>query len=358
MITTVFGAEQGYRKLAPTRLLPIGSSKLLEGRDHLLHVELKGVHETHKRFYFSEVRAISIQPSKTGLILHVLVGASAAILALGLAAILLLGSPFLARLVPLIAALLVILAGLWLIHLLRGPTCSCHLITAVQNERIPALWRSRVTNKTLKALAPRIQAAQSQLALATDQSADRTKEATEQVPLFTAPATPPRVNARWAVAVTMSMFSLCLANAGVLFGNLLRTHIAFDIAETLLLIALLGVPLLAIVGNRTNRTLRLLGWAVLLSSLVAFLGWYGLQLWEAVTRGQTEGPFRTAGSSPYRSAYTLWMTVGSAVWYLVLGLTGWLLIVLQKPGPASPKPGELPPTPGSSEGDASKEHET
>ncbi len=357
MITTVFGAEQGYQKLASTRLLPIGSSRLMEGRDHLLHIELRGVHEIQKRFYFGEIRAISVQPTKTGAVLHVLFGSLAAILGIGLAAALLFESPILARIAQLIIGLLVVLAGLWLIHLLRGPTCSCHLITAVQNERIPALWRLSITTKALERLAHRIQLAQSQLDLAATAPSEGAPVIPTQVPLFTAPASAPSSDASWARPMTMALFSLCLANAGVLFGNLLRTHAAFDITETLLLLALLGVPLLAIVGNRTSRILRLLGWVALVTSVLTFFGWYGIQLGEALASNQTPGPVWHVGSSPYRSPYTLWMTVGSAIWSLLLGLAGWLAIVLQKRERARQEPEELAPSPGSVEAFGPRENE-
>ncbi|GEM_PF-1628915 len=357
MITTVFGADQGYQKLGSTRLLPIGSSRLMEGRDHLLHVELRGVHEIQKRFYFSEIRAMSVQRTRTGAVLHILFGSSAAILGIGLATVLLTDSPVLARLTQLIVGLLVVLAGIWLIHFLRGPTCSFHLITAVQNERIPALWRLSVTTKALERLAPRIQSAQSQLDPAVTAPSEGAPAGPTQVPLFTAPEPSPPTDARWARPMAMALFSICLANAAVLFGNLLRTHPAFDVAETLLLLALLGVPLLAIVGNRANRILRLLGWVALGLSVLTFMGWYAVQLWETIARNQTQSAVWHVGSSPYSSPYTLWMTVGSATWSFMLGLAGWLVIVLQNREPARQEAGGLPPTPGFVEGSGSRENE-
>jgi len=352
MITTVFGAQQGYLKLVPTRLTPIGSSRLMEGQDHLLQVEIRGFQEIHKRFYFSEIRAITVQPTKTGLVLHFFLGGLVLLLGSGLAAALIFGSPLLARLVQVIIGVLVVVAGIWLVHLLRGPTCSCHLVTAVQNEKILALWRLPVTRTTLERLAPRILAAQRQLELEpAAQSADAIQG---QIPLFTAAPRAPAVDAKWARPVNMAMFSLCLLNAGVLFGNLLWAHVAFDIAETVLLLSLLGVPLVSIVGNRANRTLRLLGWVALVCSVVTFLGWYGLQVGEAIARSQGQGQetgWSALGTSPYRSPYTLWMTVGSGAWNLILGLAGWLLLVLARTTPMRSNLNESVTTPQSTEDD-------
>lgn len=367
MITTVFGAQQGYRKLVPTRLTPIGSSKLMEGHDHLLQVEIRGFQEIHKRFYFSEIRAITVQPTKTGLVLHFFLGGLVLLLGSGLAATFAFWSPLLAQLIPVLSGMLVVVAGIWLVHLLRGPTCSCHLITAVQNEKILALWRFPVTRATLERLAPRIQAAQRQLEL--EPTAETANATQGQIPLFTAAPRAPAVDAKWARPVNMAMFSLCLLNAAVLFGNLLWAHVAFDIAETVLLLSLLGVPLVSIVGNRTNRMLRLLGWVALVCSVVTFLGWYSLQVGEAIARSQGEDRVWSAlGTSPYRSPYTLWMTVGSGAWNLILGLTGWLLLLLgrtTRPGSNSSEPvttprsseSDLDPSAGSGEVTAGREHE-
>ena len=350
MITTVFGSQQGYRKLAPTRMTPIGSSRLMEGQDHLLQIEIRGFQEIHKRFYFSEIRAITVQPSRTGMALHLFIGGLVLLLGSGLAATLVFGSPLLARLVQVIIGILVVIAGIWLIHLLRGRSCSCHVITTVQNEKIPALWRFPATRATLERLAPRIQAAQRQLEL---EPATETPSVNEgQLPLFTAPPPAPAVDAKWSRPVNMALFSLCLANAAVLFGNLLVAHLAFDIAETVLLLSLLGVPLVAIVGNRKNRTLRLLGWVTLICSVVTFLGWYGLQVSEAIARSETPSRiWSTLGTSPYRSPYTLWMTVGSGTWNLLLGLVGWLLLLTRKTTPARPDLSETPATPRPIEGE-------
>ncbi len=343
MITTVFGAEQGYRKLVPTRLTLIGSSKLMEGYDHLLHIEVRGFQEIHKRFYFSEIRAITVQPTRTGTVLHFFFAGLVLLLGSGLAASLAFGSPMLARLVQVIIGVLVVLAGIWVIHLLRGRTCSCHVITAVQNEKIPALWRFPTTRATLERLAPRIQAAQLQLEL--EPAAETPGANGGQLPLFTVPPPTPVEDAKWARLVNMALFSLCLANAAVLFGNLLSAHLAFDIAETILLLSLLGVPLVAIVGNRKNRMLRLLGWVALICTVVTFLGWYSLQVSEAIVRSQKSGQvFSALGNSPYRSPYTLWMTVGSGAWNLILGLTGWLLLLNRKTTPADAGLSRVPAT--------------
>jgi hypothetical protein len=50
-------------------------------------------------------------------------------------------------------------------NLLLGPTCVCHLKTAVQTEELPSLRRLRRARKVLARLRPLIVAAQGELTL-------------------------------------------------------------------------------------------------------------------------------------------------------------------------------------------------
>jgi hypothetical protein len=56
----------------------------------------------------------------------------------------------------------VFLLGL-IIHLLLGPTCVCHVQTAVQTEKLPSLKRLRKARKILNQLKPLIAAVQGEL---------------------------------------------------------------------------------------------------------------------------------------------------------------------------------------------------
>src|SRR6185436_13376911 len=51
----------------------------------------------------------------------------------------------------------------FLINWIRGPTCECHLQTAVQREQVPSLDRWRVARKALAQIQPLIEHAQGSL---------------------------------------------------------------------------------------------------------------------------------------------------------------------------------------------------
>lgn len=154
-----------YRRLTRARLrsafaVAITSrASLWLGPDHLLVIDTNGYTERYKRFYFRDIQAITIvlnrRRSVWNWILGLLVGFSAAIwwsyffsnggFSIGLAifggCILLLGVPL-------------------VLNNLFGPTCTCHLQTAVQTEHLCSLARLRKARKVMGLLRPLILQAQ------------------------------------------------------------------------------------------------------------------------------------------------------------------------------------------------------
>jgi hypothetical protein len=134
-----------------------GYNTLWLGKDHVLSIASKFFFEDYKRFYYGDIQSIITRETAYGKILTILLA--------------LLGGLFV-----LLAALIAgtglvifgILAGvtllLLLINWLRGPTCLCHLYTAVQKEKLPSLNRLRTAQKAISLLRPLIEQAQGTLA--------------------------------------------------------------------------------------------------------------------------------------------------------------------------------------------------
>ena len=132
------------------------ASTLWLGEDHLLGVVSHGFSEEYKRFYFRDIQAIIIRKTDGGRIGNIIL---------------------LALAVPALIAALVSSAGFnifWfivtgifllfvLLNTLGGPTCVCHLRTAVQTDSLPSLGRIRRARKVLARLRPLIAEAQGQL---------------------------------------------------------------------------------------------------------------------------------------------------------------------------------------------------
>lgn len=131
--------------------------KLWLGRDHLLVVESDGYREYYRRFRYEDIQALTVRKTAEGKIVSAVAGGIAAIfIAMGLAVWNPGGTTF-----------LLIIGGMFgvaaAINFFRGPTCECHLRTAVQTENLVTLGRLRPALKALELLRPRVVAAQGEL---------------------------------------------------------------------------------------------------------------------------------------------------------------------------------------------------
>lgn len=135
-------------------------SSLWLGKDHLLCIDSSGYTETYKRFYFRDIQAITIRTSKRRTILNwVLVVPTILFLALMFAALSSRSHWDTGAII--IYLIFVSVFGVpFLINNLLGPTCICHLRTAVQIEELPSLNRLRRARKVLNRLRPFIIAVQ------------------------------------------------------------------------------------------------------------------------------------------------------------------------------------------------------
>lgn len=135
----------------------MGTSRVWLGEDHVLLVQSRGYTESYRRFFFKDIQAIVVQRTHTGKTwngiwsgLWALFAILAAVVQDSVGAIILLslGAPF----------------GIaFIVNLILGPMSTCHIRTAVQTERIPALSRLRSTQKFIARIEPFIVAAQGEL---------------------------------------------------------------------------------------------------------------------------------------------------------------------------------------------------
>ena len=127
---------------------------LYMGDDHILGVDNNGFSEDYKRFYFSAIQAIITRRTNRGATWSV-------VLALMIACSLM-GALFLeTESVRIVCWILsgTLLAFL-LVNIFRGPTCVCHIMTAVQEDELPSLNRLRVARKVIETLRPVIERVQ------------------------------------------------------------------------------------------------------------------------------------------------------------------------------------------------------
>jgi hypothetical protein len=142
-----------YRKLRGRGATLTHYVKLYMGADHLLQVFSTGFTESYKRFYFGDIQAITIRKTMVGKIVNAVLGTIVA----AFAAFALSTSDTVALVLGSIAACFAFVLG---INVAWGPTCTCYLRTAVQNEKLPSLSRLRRARRVLSHLQPQILAFQ------------------------------------------------------------------------------------------------------------------------------------------------------------------------------------------------------
>ncbi len=142
-----------YKKLPGRASQFTGYASLYQGPDHLLLIHSTGYNERYQRFYFRDIQAFYVRRTDlwyivTGILLFfgllllafgISVGDVGGVILDALGGLLLLGG---------------VLYGA------AGPSCACHVQTAVQTERLPSLNRLRRTRKILAQIRPLIDEAQ------------------------------------------------------------------------------------------------------------------------------------------------------------------------------------------------------
>ncbi len=137
--------------------LSFSRCSLYLGVDHILAVESNGFSEDYKHFYFSDIQAIITRKTRRWIHSSIVLSLLLAVASTG--ALLLEMEHARIFFLILSAGLLV---GL-LVNILRGPTCICHITTAVQQDQLPSLNRLRIARRVTAILRQSIEKVQGPL---------------------------------------------------------------------------------------------------------------------------------------------------------------------------------------------------
>ena len=125
--------------------------------NHVLAVDSTGFSEDYKRFHFSDIQAIITRKTRRGAFWSAFLALMIACSFIG--ALFLEGEP--------LRIFFWIFSGtflaLLLVNAFRGPTCICHIMTAVQRYQLPSLNRLRVAHKVIEMFRPAIDRVQGKL---------------------------------------------------------------------------------------------------------------------------------------------------------------------------------------------------
>jgi hypothetical protein len=317
----------------------------LQAADHLLYLYNSGhAVEQYKRFYFQDIQAFIIQHNRSRLYWN-----------LALFVLFALAGQFVLWTEDGVLVFWGLVAAVWaallIVNTLRGPTCTCRLVTSVSNQVIHSLNRVRTAEKVLLEISPFLEAAQGTLP-DTRLQATRLEAAYRDVPSHAAaPDRAPDTSLRKEPG------TYHLACAGLLLGDALLTglgfalqHIAlviFMIVWTAVLFLVLMVALVRQPRSRLSPDIKRWAWVVFSYLLISYFVHqvYGTV---AMTRdlgsydNQWEYMMNAALQSPMDSPFLLWSYLVSALVSGILGLAGLLLVLAHRRRSATP-PKAVPP---------------
>lgn len=154
-----------YRKITGIRTggisLLSGRYRLYAGNDHFLQVRKMPYSETYRRFFFSDIQAISLSRTNSGFFTAGILCFLAAYF--GLLAILGYVLPYMEVLIYIGGICCGISLVILMVHVALGPTCKCHVYTAVQREPLMALARINQAKRTVALMEAAIREAQGPL---------------------------------------------------------------------------------------------------------------------------------------------------------------------------------------------------
>ncbi|MFB3904791.1 MAG: hypothetical protein ACE15E_15170 [Acidobacteriota bacterium] len=352
MVTTLFGEGQSYRRLSWSKPTLLGSLSLWEGSDHFVQIEVLAFSETHRRFYFEDIKAFTIRRTSRGLWLHLLFGSFTIVTAAITLWLFLAGYASGGALAWLAIGVPSGFALGWMIHLALGPTCACHVVTPVQNTRLGALGRIRSARKTVSYLARRAQTAQGGT-VGEETSALSVESAPVIVPALPGAGQPDALTresgydgipAEGLPRLYPIVSFASLLNAAFLFSLLLWDSYPLRAIQVLFVVGLLALGITCAANSRRKRGneeafwFKWIGWALFSVNGLVFLLWYGYGFYLAgLTRTgapelQLDYAQQMLRISPHGSRFWFWVVLVDACFSMSMGLAG-LLAVWQRARP-------------------------
>ena len=156
--TTKYFANCAYQPLPGKTGRVLEEQRLFLAEDHLLVTTRSINRETYKRFYLADIQAITIQKTSDGVVANVFLGSLA-----GLFGVLALNGvlnawPVFAQIVFTIIA--AVFLGCTMLNSAFGPTCRCHILSAVHEEPLRCLGRLYTAQRVVSYLKAVIEGVQ------------------------------------------------------------------------------------------------------------------------------------------------------------------------------------------------------
>jgi len=348
-------AEKDYQRLTWARLRRMGAftafaarSSLWLGKDHLLGVDSTGYAEEYKRFYFRDIQAVTLVATKRRMIWNWVLGVPLAG-CVGAWGVDLVATQSMGTAGMIVGAVVTLLLALpLLINNLSGPSCACHLRTAVQSEMLPSLNRLRRARRVLNRIRPLIEAAQGRLSPEEIASSLANPTAPDAPPVIArfraAPAAVP--SRHYSGTAHLVLFWILLADVPLTALSVVYDSTWMDVVSVLLLLVTVACIIISLVKQHNTTlpaALKRLPWMV--------LGWTALMVVTALAYGMVlvinDPDAVDRNLSPLENPAVLVMTVIGTTVSAALGIVGLRLLRKFRASSLAPAP-EPPPTGGPS----------
>ncbi len=337
--------EKPYRKLSGAANLA-GYSNLFLAQDHLLLVHATNFNERYKRFFFKDIQAVILKKTVAGKVWNIIWACLASIFAVITIAS---ETPFLWIIAGVFVAILIV-------NCLFGPTCSVHIKTAVQLEKLDALARMRKADKALAIIKDRVQEAQGLLSAEQMQLAHQEAQTppayVDPLPAYTPASIPSGLPLRpYDSKVHVILFILLLLLAVTNALQIVVNSLAVVTADLFLTAGTIAAAIVALLKQRQSDlrvgTQRLTWAAGIFVGVTLVIGWAETMVlsfknpeasgnqWELIKAYAELVPLET----PWLLAILLFNAVGA----VALGGIGlWLLRDLRQPQATVVAPQEWP----------------
>ncbi|MDY7037755.1 MAG: hypothetical protein SV375_16525 [Thermodesulfobacteriota bacterium] len=306
-----------------------GYHTLWLSNDHLLSIDSRRFMEDYKRFYLRDIQSIIIQKTSVGKIQNLFLAVFCCFFIL---------LTYSTRGIEVLSVILGIITFLFLLALLinwfRGPTCVCHIQTAVQTEKLPSLNRLKTAQKAMERLRPLIENVQG--TLTPEMLREKMQEGYNQDTRSSRGNAIPLPLRHEHGPTHGILFYLLLSDGLFTFMDLFYNHIIITLASTGISMGTGICVIIALVkqhGSDMKTAIRSITWGVLGYVILAFFVSYIIHFIIAIKNpgimhNQWDMIKKISALSPSNHPWLMGLYIFSICVSFTLGISG--LILLRK----------------------------
>ncbi len=324
-----------YQKLpGKTRNFFTGFHRVWQGRDHLLAVDNRGFSEDYKRFYYKDIQALVMRKTAWGKIVNAIFGLVLSGFFFG-AYKFAESTPEAAWVMGGIAVLIVLLIAY---NCWRGPTCTCHIKTAIQTEKLPSINRIKVFHKVMARVQPLIRDAQGTLDPQTMQSRIAATERFTMgrrgpVPAASAHADNPEDLPPVAGWAHLALFLTLIVSGALVVLSILDHRLILSVLGSFAYVAITFLLITALVKQSRgmiDKALKAVTWSTLGYLMVLFMFGYVINVMVAIKNPELANNHmamvrKTLTIAPQENKVVYAANLFAAVCSFGLGISGMLL---------------------------------